>query len=198
MQCCCLVAAGRRLCQALKMELLSWAQTHPSAAPVPHVCSQAGAWGWRGSSPLPAASHALLAPCYVGPAALGPVRLSSCPPSWEAAWTIPLLLPPWLGPALRAPDRHIGEAYPCCGTGRPLPQALPEMQTSEKGILLRPGYYGGTLDPASSSLPRDPFLLSSAPPIPRNPSVPSAQSHTEGTPCPLSPAVPQRPQSTVP
>lgn len=81
---------------------------------------------------------------------------------------------------------------------RPLPQALPEMQTSEKGIPLRPGYYRGTLDAASSPLPRDPFLLSSAPPIPRDPPVPSAQSYTEGTPCPLSPAVPQRPQSTVP
>lgn len=77
-----------------------------------------------------------------------------------------------------------GEAPPA---SQPLPQALPETQTSEKGIIPRPGSYRGTLDPASSPLPRDPVYSQLSP------------SHSMGPSCPFrgNPLSPQPSSATA-
>lgn len=68
-------------------ELLSWAQTHPCAAPVPHMCPQAGAQGWRGThqyQPCPA----------------GPVLCLTCNPGACGTPQLPTILGSGLACAL--------------------------------------------------------------------------------------------------
>lgn len=113
--CHCLMAAGGRLCQALKWNFSAGHSLILLQPLVLHMCSTC-------------APRLVLTPtscelCPAGPVlcltlTLGLSDSAAAQPSREAPWTVPLLLPPW--PAPRAPGRHRDEPDPCCGMGQPL------------------------------------------------------------------------------
>lgn len=87
-----------------QMELVSWAQTHPSAAPVLHMCTQAGVRGWRDSSARPAE------PCPAGPVLCltcspGACQTQQLPTIPGTTLDCPLAAASRLCPAARAPGR---------------------------------------------------------------------------------------------
>lgn len=192
-----------------KTELLSWAQTHPSAAPVLHMFHQAGAQGWRGRSPLPAVSRALLALCAPDPQPWSLSHSAAPHHPWKHPGLSPCCYLGWV----QLPEPQAGaEMRLTYAVGQGSPSSLPAPSTStarnadiRKGHPTKAWLLGGTPHPASSPLPKGPPFSSAQPhphqgtclspqpsPTLREAPVPSAQQcHSiRRAPSPKWPSVP--------